>query len=191
MTVGGTTHNALVQAFRLAIDAVLDAKLAPGDMRDKAGLVEAMLDPVLAEHPEDARYNGLKAEMIIDRANHRKDETQFAEALPYLRKALTRDPENINLVSGMAHALYETGQYAQARPYLDRLIEKYPSDSYVGIMLSFTAYKTGDYECAMELMETLILPDLENVIHGHTDEIREMMAAGLAELRDIPKPLAG
>ena len=110
------------------------------------------------------------AEFYYNSALKYIDEHNYIDALPYLRKAMEKDPDNVDYNFDYAEILSEMGKYEESNAVFFELIEKgdEPPVCYYGMGCNFIGI--GDFERAKDCFEEYINADEDGFFYDDAVE---------------------
>jgi hypothetical protein len=126
---------------------------------------------------------------------------EYAEALPYLESALTREPDHSQVLYCQAVCHVEMGQPQKAIPFLERIIarDRLWSDYAAWRLLIEARSATGDHEGASRDCRDLVklAPNLRHrcilaehlLAQGQKQEARMLLDQGLQDQQFAPGPI--
>lgn len=116
-----------------------DLYLAAAQVKQRSNLFEGIAQLTRAIE----RYSPARAEFFLDLAEALQSNGQSAQALPYLRSAVLRNPKSAVALRKLGSALHSSGQYAEAAGVLERAASLVSGDALTWHQLGLTYRALG------------------------------------------------
>jgi tetratricopeptide (TPR) repeat protein len=103
---------------------------------------------------------------------------RYPEAIPWLERAVAREPDNPRLLNDLGYLYAERGiRLPRAVALLERAVAKRPRDGNILDSLGWAYYRQGRLEKALPLLEQAARLRREQVILDHRDIVRRSLEA--------------
>lgn len=107
-------------------------------------------DKLLSKESGSVEYLNIKAFILLKKR-------QAEKALPYLIKAIKRNPGDVKANLSLGRTKMLMGKYEAAKHYLDRIPVRSPQKTIAGILLIENSVRAGDHSKAKKYAEKLIV----------------------------------
>lgn len=133
------------------------------------------------------RRDSLAVRANIAMGNIYYDTQNFREAIPYYRRALAVDPDQIDTRVDLAVALHQTGRSGEGLAELDQVLAKRPDHAVArfdqAVIYEFMG-KLDEAEAAYRSLERLPLePQMRHVVEQRRAEVRRKKAGAVDSMR--------
>jgi Flp pilus assembly protein TadD len=111
----------------------------------------------LSRQERSAAENKTQAEHLVQQANEKARQNQFAAALELLQQALEKDPRNSNAYAQLAKIYFSQGDAAHARAAVDQALQIHPNHPEYLYVLGRILEGQGDLRGALAAFERAVL----------------------------------